>query len=84
MIADVQARSLAFRIGRPLVRSPHVAGNGLEQLATGREFCRPLSSKTTGERLAHRTFTTYARRVGYLESVLKAMSGVDSELLKLT
>jgi len=56
MIADDEGhRSLAFRIGRPPVEGRlEVAGNGLEQLATGREFTLPTGYEvleTTGERI---------------------------------
>ena len=50
---DERRRSLAFRIGRPLVVGClEVAGNGLEQLATGREFTLPAGYEVlepTGE-----------------------------------
>src|SRR5271165_6190829 len=56
MIADDEGhRSLAFRIGRPPVEGRlEVAGNGLEQLATGRELTMPAGNEvleTTGERI---------------------------------
>ena len=84
MIADDKGhRSLAFRIGRSLVEGRlEVASNGLEQLATGREFTLPPVTRFSRRPASvwgfasPRTFTTYARRVGYLESVLKVISAV--------
>ena len=65
-------QSLAFRTGRPLVDARlEVAGNGLEQLATGPEFTLPAGYEvleTTGERVqlciaAHLHYICAAGRV---------------------
>jgi len=50
-----------------------------------KSHCRPVTRFSTRPASASgfaspRTFTTYARRVGYLESVLKAISVVGRDL----
>ena len=93
MIAGAERhRSLAFRIGRPLVEGRlEVTGDRREQLATRREFTLPAGNEVleaTGECFGvciAANLHTYARRVGYLESVLKVISAVGGDwYLKLT